>query len=295
MQTDPKPGTLYVVGTPIGNLEDMTFRAVRILQTVDLIAAEDTRHTGKLLQHFQVQTPQVSYHDHNRRSRIPELVEKLQTRQAIALVTDAGMPGISDPGYELVKACIDADISVVPIPGASAVVTALSAAGLPTDKFVFEGFLPAKTTQRRQQLELLKTETRTLVFYESPHRLKGTLQDLGDIFGHQRQIVMARELTKFYEEFWRGAIAEAISYYGEREKEPQGEYTLVVAGTPPSQTQLSLAELTAELAHMIGQGISRSQASRELAKMTTIPRRQLYQLALEIDTSTVEQKSTNHL
>lgn len=168
MQTDPKPGTLYVVGTPIGNLEDMTFRAVRILQTVDLIAAEDTRHTGKLLQHFQVQTPQVSYHDHNRRSRIPELVEKLQTRQAIALVTDAGMPGISDPGYELVKACIDADISVVPIPGASAVVTALSAAGLPTDKFVFEGFLPAKTTQRRQQLELLKTETRTLVFYESP-------------------------------------------------------------------------------------------------------------------------------
>ncbi len=288
MQTDRKPGILYVVGTPIGNLEDMTFRAVRILQTVDLIAAEDTRHTGKLLQHFQVQTPQVSYHDHNRRSRIPELVEKLQTGQAIALVTDAGMPGISDPGYELVKACIDGDISVVPIPGASAVITALSAAGLPTDKFVFEGFLPAKTTQRRQQLELLKTETRTLVFYESPHRLKGTLQDLGDIFGHERQIVMARELTKFYEEFWRGAIAEAISYYGEREKEPQGEYTLVVAGTPPSQTQLSSAELTAELAHMISQGISRSQASRELAKMTAIPRRQLYQLALEIDTSIVE-------
>ncbi|MDJ0675127.1 MAG: 16S rRNA (cytidine(1402)-2'-O)-methyltransferase [Calothrix sp. MO_167.B42] len=285
MQTDPKPGTLYVVGTPIGNLEDMTFRGVRILQTVDLIAAEDTRHTGKLLQHFQIQTPQVSYHDHNRRSRIPELVQKLQIGQAIALVTDAGMPGISDPGYELVKACIDGNISVVPIPGASAVITALSAAGLPTDKFVFEGFLPAKTTQRRQQLELLKTETRTLVFYESPHRLKATLQDLGEIFGHQRQIVMARELTKFYEEFWRGAIAQAISYYQDREKQPQGEYTLVVAGTPPHQAQLSSAELTAELAHMISQGISRSQASRELAKMTSIPRRQLYQLALEIDTS----------
>ena len=290
MQTDPKPGILYVVGTPIGNLEDMTFRGVRILQTVDLIAAEDTRHTGKLLQHFQIQTPQVSYHDHNRRSRIPELIQKLQIGQAIALVTDAGMPGISDPGYELVKACIDADISVVPIPGASAVITALSAAGLPTDKFVFEGFLPAKTTQRRQQLELLKTETRTLVFYESPHRLKATLQDLGDIFGHQRQIVMARELTKFYEEFWRGAIAQAISYYREKEKEPQGEYTLVVAGTPPSQIQLSDSELTAELAHMISQGISRSQASRELAKMTSLPRRQLYQLALGIDTSTIQPK-----
>ena len=285
MQTDPKPGTLYVVGTPIGNLEDMTFRGVRILQTVDLIAAEDTRHTGKLLQHFQIQTPQVSYHDHNRRSRIPELVQKLQIGQAIALVTDAGMPGISDPGYELVKACIDGNISVVPIPGASAVITALSAAGLPTDKFVFEGFLPAKATQRRQQLELLKAETRTLVFYESPHRLKATLQDLGEIFGHQRQIVMARELTKFYEEFWRGAIAQAISDYRDREKEPQGEYTLVVAGALPHQAQLSSAELTAELAHMISQGVSRSQASRELAKMTSIPRRQLYQLALEIDTS----------
>lgn len=285
MQTDPKPGILYVVGTPIGNLEDMTFRGVRILQTVDLIAAEDTRHTGKLLQHFQIQTPQVSYHDHNRRSRIPELVQKLQIGQAIALVTDAGMPGISDPGYELVKACIDENISVVPIPGASAVITALSAAGLPTDKFVFEGFLPAKATQRRQQLELLKAETRTLVFYESPHRLKATLQDLGEIFGNQRQIVMARELTKFYEEFWRGAIAQAISNYRDREKEPQGEYTLVVAGALPHPAQLSSAQLTAELAHMISQGISRSQASRELAKMTSIPRRQLYQLALEIDTS----------
>ncbi|MDJ0795622.1 MAG: 16S rRNA (cytidine(1402)-2'-O)-methyltransferase [Calothrix sp. MO_167.B12] len=283
MQTDPKPGTLYIVGTPIGNLEDMTFRGVRILQGVDLIAAEDTRHTGKLLQHFQIQTPQVSYHDHNRRSRIPELVEKLQIGQAIALVTDAGMPGISDPGYELVKACIDEGISVVPIPGASAVITALSAAGLPTDRFVFEGFLPAKATQRRQQLELLKIESRTLVFYESPHRLKGTLQDLGEILGDQRQIVMARELTKFYEQFWRGTIAAALAYYQEGEREPQGEYTLVVAGAIPNQTQLSETELKAELAQMISQGISRSQASRELAKITSLPRRQLYQLALAID------------
>ncbi len=156
MQTDPKPRTLYVVGTPIGNLEDITFRAVRILQTVDIIAAEDTRHTGKLLQHFQVKTPQMSYHEHNSTSRIPELLEHLVNDKAIALVSDAGMPGISDPGYELVKACIEAGITVVPIPGASAAITALSASGLPTDRFIFEGFLPAKTQQRQEHLESLQ-------------------------------------------------------------------------------------------------------------------------------------------
>ncbi|GAB1539174.1 16S rRNA (cytidine(1402)-2'-O)-methyltransferase [Scytonema sp. NUACC21] len=279
--TDPKPGTLYIVGTPIGNLEDMTFRAVRILQTVDLIAAEDTRHTGKLLQHFQVKTPQVSYHEHNRSSRVPELLDQLNHGKAIALVTDAGMPGISDPGYELVKICLEAGIQVVPIPGATAAITALSAAGLPTDKFVFEGFLPAKSQQRRSHLELLKVESRTLIFYESPHRLRETLQDLAEIFTNQRQIVIARELTKLYEEFWRGTIGEAIIHYNQRE--PQGEYTLVVAGTPPTQLQFSETEIKAELEKMINQGISRSQASRELAKITSLPRRQLYQLALKIE------------
>ncbi|MHC5743722.1 MAG: 16S rRNA (cytidine(1402)-2'-O)-methyltransferase [Nostoc sp.] len=283
MQTDPKPGTLYVVGTPIGNLEDITFRAVRILQTVDIIAAEDTRHTGKLLQHFQVKTPQVSYHEHNRTSRIPELLEHLINNKAIALVSDAGMPGISDPGYELVKACIEAGIPVVPIPGASAAITALSAAGLPTDRFVFEGFLPAKTQQRQEHLESLQTESRTLIFYESPHRLRDTLQDLALVWGNDRQIVLGRELTKLYEEFWRGTIAEAIAYYTQRE--PQGEYTLVVAGIPASQPQLTEEELKAELKQLISQGISRSQASRQLAKFTSIPRRQLYQLALSIVSS----------
>ncbi|MBW4429057.1 MAG: 16S rRNA (cytidine(1402)-2'-O)-methyltransferase [Nostoc desertorum CM1-VF14] len=280
MQTDPKPGTLYVVGTPIGNLEDITFRAVRILQTVDIIAAEDTRHTGKLLQHFQVKTPQVSYHEHNRTSRIPELLEHLINNKAIALVSDAGMPGISDPGYELVKACIEAGISVVPIPGASAAITALSAAGLPTDRFVFEGFLPAKSQQRQEHLESLQTESRTLIFYESPHRLRDTLQDLADVWGSDRQIVLGRELTKLYEEFWRGTIAEAIAHYSQRE--PQGEYTLVVAGIPASQPQLTEEELKAELKQLISQGISRSQASRQLAKFTSLPRRQLYQLAVSI-------------
>ncbi|AFZ28918.1 protein of unknown function UPF0011 [Gloeocapsa sp. PCC 7428] len=273
-------GILYVVGTPIGNLEDITFRAVRILQSVDLIAAEDTRHTGKLLQHFQIATPQLSYHEHNRHSRVPELVQKLSEGKAIALVTDAGMPGISDPGYELVKACIAANISIVPIPGASAVITALCAAGLPTDRFVFEGFLPAKGKERQQRQAALETESRTMIFYESPHRLRQTLQDFANCFGQDRQIVLARELTKLYEEFWRGSIADAIAHYNQRE--PQGEYTLVVAGVPPSKLHLTEAEIKAELQKIMAQGISRSQASRQLAKEISLSRSQIYQIALAL-------------
>ncbi|OKH23935.1 16S rRNA (cytidine(1402)-2'-O)-methyltransferase [Chroogloeocystis siderophila] len=280
MQTAAETGILYVVGTPIGNLEDITFRAVRILQSVDLIAAEDTRHTGKLLQHFQIATPQLSYHEHNRHSRVPELVQKLSEGKAIALVTDAGMPGISDPGYELVKACIAANISIVPIPGASAVITALCAAGLPTDRFVFEGFLPAKGKERQQRQEALETESRTMIFYESPHRLRQTLQDFANCFGQDRQIVLARELTKFYEEFWRGSIADAIAHYNQRE--PQGEYTLVVAGVPPRKLHLTEAEIKAELQKIMAQGISRSQASRQLAKEISLSRSQIYQIALAL-------------
>lgn len=272
--------TLYVVGTPIGNLEDMTFRAVRILQSVDVIAAEDTRHTGRLLQHYQITTPQLSYHDHNRNSRIPELIEKLNAGKAIALVTDAGMPSISDPGYELVQACVAANIVVVPIPGASAAITALCAAGLPTDKFVFEGFLPTKSKDRQQRWEFLQTEARTMIFYEAPHRLRQTLQELADFFGQERSLVLARELTKLHEEFWRGSVKDAIAYYETRA--PQGEYTLVIAGSLPSTPQLSDAQIKAELQKLIAQGVSRSQASRQLANATLLPRRQLYQLALSI-------------
>jgi 16S rRNA (cytidine1402-2'-O)-methyltransferase len=275
-----KVGTLYVVGTPIGNLEDMTFRAVRILQSVDVIAAEDTRHTGKLLQHFQIKTPQVSYHEHNRNERLPELLSQLSEGKAIALVTDAGMPGISDPGYELVKACIEAGISVVPVPGATAGITALSAAGLPTDRFVFEGFLPASGQDREKRLEVLPAESRTLIFYESPHRLRETLQDLADCLGGYRPIVLARELTKLHEEFWRGTIKEAIAHY--TQLEPKGEFTLVVAGEQLGVPVLSEDALKDELQQIMAQGISRSQAARQLAQLTKLPRRQLYQLALSL-------------
>lgn len=279
MPSDPKPRTLYIVGTPIGNLEDITFRAVRILQAVDAIAAEDTRHTGKLLHHFQITTPQVSYHEHNRITRTGELVERLQQGQAIALVSDAGMPGISDPGYELVKACVEAGLTVVPIPGCSAVVAALIASGLPSDRFVFEGFLPPKPKDRRAHLERLTSESRTLVFYEAPHRLRQTLQDLL-ILGSDRAIVLARELTKLHEEFWRGTIAEAIDQY--RDREPMGEFTLVLAGAELNPLVLTDDALKAELQALLNQGISRSEASRQLAQQTALPRRQIYQLALSL-------------
>lgn len=273
-------GTLYVVGTPIGNLEDMTFRAVRVLQSVDVIAAEDTRHTGKLLQHFQVTTPQISYHEHNRGQRLPELLAQLQQGKSIALVTDAGMPGISDPGYELVRACAEVGIAVVPIPGASAGITALSASGLPTDRFVFEGFLPAKGKERQQRLEFLQAEARTLVLYESPHRLRATLQDLAESLGANRPVVLARELTKLYEEFWRGSLAEAIAHYNQQE--PKGEFTLILAGVSLEKPQLSEEAIKSELQQLLAQGVSRSQASRQLAQLTQLSRRHIYQLALEI-------------
>jgi 16S rRNA (cytidine1402-2'-O)-methyltransferase len=286
--SDPQPsapppaqsGTLYLVGTPIGNLEDISFRAVRILQQVDGIAAEDTRHTGKLLHHFQITTPQVSYHEHNRHQRTQELVARLQRGDAIALVSDAGMPGISDPGYDLVKACAAEAIPVVPIPGPSAVISGLVASGLPCDRFVFEGFLPAKPTARRAYLETLKTETRTLVFYEAPHRLRQTLADL-TILGEDRAIALARELTKRHEEIWRGTIAEAIARYGDRD--PLGEFTVVVAGAMPQAVTWSDAEIKTALAALLADGLTRADASRQLATQLALPRRHIYQLSLDLD------------
>lgn len=271
---------LYLVGTPIGNLEDMTFRGIRILKEVDLIAAEDTRHTGKLLKHFQIQTPQISYHDHNKRERSRELLQRLQSGKTIALVTDAGMPGISDPGYELVKACRENNLPVVPIPGMSAGIAALTASGLPCDRFVFEGFLPSRGKTRRDRLASLQTESRTLILYEAPHRLLSTLEDLAATLGGDRAIVVARELTKLHEEFWQGTIETAIAHYCQHS--PKGEFTLILAGASPQSTTLTEAEIASELTQLLRSGMSRSEASRHLARVADIPRRHVYQIALSL-------------
>ncbi len=275
-------GKLYIVGTPIGNLEDMTMRAIKTLQTVDLIASEDTRHTGKLLHHFQIQTPQISYHAHNSHARDSELLHYIQAGKNIALVSDAGMPSISDPGFELVQACIDAKITVVPIPGVSACTTALVASGLATDCFTFVGFLATVARPRQFQLEQIAIMTRTIIIYEAPHRLLRTLKDLAQHLEPERKIVLGRELTKLHEEFWRGNLTEAIAHYAQHA--PRGEFSLVVAGLPenvaPTWTE---AQLKSELEAIIAAGESRSEASRQLAEITKLSRRQLYQMALTIE------------
>ncbi|WP_295618200.1 16S rRNA (cytidine(1402)-2'-O)-methyltransferase [Chamaesiphon sp. GL140_3_metabinner_50] len=273
--------TLYLVGTPIGNLGDLTMRGLQVLRDVDTIAAEDTRHTGKLLHHFEIKTPQISYHQHNEQQRIPELLDRLQAGKSIALVTDAGMPGISDPGYLIVSACVAAGIRVIPIPGVTAVITAVSASGLPSDRFVFEGFIPVKGQERRDRLESVSGDARTLVFYESPHRLRQTLADFATTFGEDRQIVIGRELTKLHEDFWRGSINSAIEHY--TNTEPQGEYTLVVAGAPVSHPTLSDEAIERALIELMLNDTSRSQASRIVAEQISQSRRYVYQLALAID------------
>lgn len=283
-------GTLYIVGTPIGNLGDMTFRAVETLKQVDLIAAEDTRHTGKLLHHFAIATPQISYHAHNWRKRLPELIAHLQTGQSLALVSDAGMPGISDPGFELVEACTEAAIPVVPIPSATAAVTALCISGLPPQPFAFEGFLPTKSRDRRAALQHLATEPRTLVLYEAPHRLLDTLGDLQLAMGGDRRVAIARELTKQYEEVWRGTLADAIAHF--QAQPPRGEFTLVIAGAPVVEpAPLSEDDLITQLHDLMAAGLSRSQASRQLAHTTGRSRRDLYQLALSLAAETEERDS----
>ena len=268
-----------MVGTPIGNLEDITLRAIRILKQVDSIAAEDTRRTGKLLQHLQIKTPQISYHEHNKDWRTKELIARLQQGAQIALVTDAGMPSISDPGVELVSAAIASNIPVIPIPGPTAAISALAASGMPTERFVFEGFLPSKESERQARLELLHSETKTVILYEAPHRILKTLRDLCAVVGADREIVLARELTKIHEEFWRGNIGEAIAMYT-NERQPKGEYTLVLKGAAETSLINSEAEIKRELQQLLDRGMTRSQASRHLAKLTSLSRREIYQLDL---------------
>ena len=280
METFLTSGKLYIVATPIGNLEDMTLRGIRILKEVDLIAAEDTRHTGKLLKHFEIDTPQISYHEHNSRLRSQELLSKLARGVNIALVSDAGMPGISDPGSELITCAIAAGHDIVPIPGVSASITALVSSGLSTDRFVFEGFLPTQGKSRKERLQGLKNEVRTIILYEAPHRLLTTLKDLSKVLGQERALVLGRELTKIHEEFWRGDLRGAIALYTEK-SHPLGEYTLVIAGSPAeSALIMSEEEIKAELVQLLAQGMTRSQACRYLAQQTSLSRREIYQLTV---------------
>ncbi len=220
-------GTLYLVSTPIGNLEDITLRALRILKEVDLIAAEDTRQTRRLLTHYDIQTPLTSYFEGNQRVKCGKLIERMKTGERIALVSDAGTPIISDPGYPLLRGCIAAAIPVIPIPGASAVITAASVSGLPLHNFIFEGFLSPKSGKRKRQLGVLVDEERTLIFFESPHRLCRFLEDVLEVMG-ERDIVVTRELTKRFEEIFRGRVGEALERF--RETEPRGEFTVLIAG-----------------------------------------------------------------
>jgi 16S rRNA (cytidine1402-2'-O)-methyltransferase len=271
-------GVLYVVATPIGNLEDISLRALRILKEVDLIAAEDTRHTRILLDHYEIRTPLVSYHEHNEKTQAPRLAERLAHGEDVALVSDAGTPAISDPGYRLVVEALRIGIRVTPIPGASALASALSASGLPTDRFVFEGFLPSKKSERESRLEALRGERRTVVFYEAPHRLKDALTAMQRILA-DREIVVGRELSKIHEEFLRGTIDEVIAQLAEREV--KGEITIIVHGAPDAE-QISQDALAGEILRLIAEGRGVKQIAEQLGARYRMAKREVYQLALRV-------------
>jgi 16S rRNA (cytidine1402-2'-O)-methyltransferase len=270
------PGVLYLVASPIGNLEDITFRAVRVLQECGSIACEDTRHALKLLNHYGIEKPLVSYHEHNEQERSRELIARLLDGASIALLSDAGMPLVADPGYRLVTAAVSAGISVQPIPGPSALVTALAASGLPTDSFHFGGFLPAKSTQRLKALEAVRKETATLIFFEAPHRILDTLADVHRVMG-ARPVVVARELTKTHEEFLRGTAVSILETLGGRDA-VKGEITLLIGKAPkhedPPADEASLedAVTACEL-----EGLSRMDAIKAVARRYGLSKREVYQ------------------
>lgn len=276
-------GKLYLCATPIGNLEDITLRVLRTLKEADLIAAEDTRNSIKLLNHFQIKVPMTSYHEFNKIEKAYQLAEKLQDGKNIALITDAGMPGISDPGEELVKICYEQGIEVTALPGASACVTALSLSGLGTGRFAFEAFLPRDKKKRGIILEELKTETRTILLYEAPHRLSDTLKELYQTLG-DRRISVCRELTKKHEEIMRATIGDAIAYY--QEQEPRGEFVLVIEGKSymdiekENQEKWMEMDLTEHMEVYESQGISHKDAMKQVAKDRGISRRDVYQQLL---------------
>lgn len=280
-----KQGTLYVVATPLGNLSDMAPRAVQILGQVECIAAEDTRHSQPLLRHFGIGTACIALHEHNERDKVAGLIERLMRGESIALISDAGTPLISDPGYPLVRAARERGINVVPVPGPCALVVALSVSGLPTDRFVFEGFLPAKQSARVQRLQILASETRTLVFYESTHRILETLGDMVHVFGVAREVVVARELTKTFETVRGGALEEIIAWMSADANQQKGEFVILLHGaTPPAHDELD-AE-TQRIAALLAEALPSKDAARLTAAITGRRKNELYDFITRLRAST---------
>jgi len=274
------PGTLYIVATPIGNLEDISARALRILKEVSLIAAEDTRHSSRLLQHFGINTPLAACHDHNEREQGGRFINRLLEGGSVALVSDAGTPLISDPGFHLVRQARAAQIPVVPVPGASAVIAALSAAGLPSDRFIFEGFLPAKATARRSRLDALKQEERTLIFYEAPHRLLESVEDLAAIMGGERVAVLARELTKTFETIKDAPLGELVDWIRSDSNQQRGECVLLISGYESPEKD-SLTPEAVRILNILLAEMPLKRAAALAAEITGERKNMLYQFALE--------------
>lgn len=273
-------GILYLVPTPIGNLGDISRRTADTLAAVDFIAAEDTRVTVKLLNHLEIKKPMVSYYRHNTQESGEAVLGRLLSGESCALVTDAGTPAVSDPGEDLVRRCAEEGVTVVPLPGPCALVTALAASGLPTGRFTFEGFLAMNKKNRRAHLEELKAEQRTMIFYEAPHKLTATLEDLRDAFGPGRRISLCRELTKLHEEIRRTTLGEAADWYAQNP--PKGEFVLVVeGGCPPVEDKISMEDALERLSELRGQGVSLRDAARRTAAETGLSRNELYERALE--------------
>ena len=274
-------GTLYLVATPIGNLDDFSPRAVETLRAADFIAAEDTRVSIKLLNRFGIQKPLVSYHEHNHVTAGQSILRRLLSGENCALVTDAGTPAISDPGEDLVRLCAENGVTVIAIPGCCAAVNALAVSGLPAGRFAFEGFLTVNKKSRRERLEALRTEERTLIFHEAPHKLRATLADLREAFGAERRIALCREMTKLHEETLRMTLGEAVDYY--ENETPRGEYALVVEGAAPVvETTLSLSDAAEEVLQRHRDGERLKDAASDVARRTGFPKNQLYAAALEL-------------
>jgi 16S rRNA (cytidine1402-2'-O)-methyltransferase len=271
---------LYVVATPIGNLGDMTPRAVEILNSVALIAAEDTRHSGRLMAHFNIKTPMISVHDHNERQREQTILDKLASGDSIALISDAGTPLISDPGFIVARAVRDAGYKVVPVPGCSAVIAALCASGVPTDRFIFEGFLPAKRSGRQQQLSQFVSETRTVIFYESTHRILDSLQDMIEVFGGNRHVVLARELTKTFETIHGDSLDNLLVWIKADANQQKGEFVVLVQGVEPVISEGPSVE-TLRILDLLIEELPLKQAAALAAKITGEKKNALYQIALD--------------